>query len=826
MTDSDPEQLPSASYDETLITPESSSSTLKYPQILLETSFDSLLTHSYPSNPASSTTMEVPQRGTASLSESWASISDAELSLDDASDLHSEHTDFGSLIDIHSTGDIHSVRDDETSSEADRDDQDAQPDEEQDSVVLNTVQTPMNASEMEPNVLGDGRLTLDEPNTDEADVASKALKHFSQDELRKWRLPIGEDFVGKIHMPIGKDFIKDAGRQTFRILLFRPETASNLDNMILHKLADAQLASDSEHHTASPPSPSKYHVVPDTFGPGSQPAAAAVLPVDHQLEAVHYETARFESPTSKTILLGDRDDSRRTTSTWTQDATNPYGAYVMSGSQMEEADLAVVVIDDLRQAKNREFGRASLAFARRHRIPTLAFRLQDGWIAEPGFGAYIADGLNLTVQDASGSEDTIVRMLPIDADMFLNLDSSQLSRHIRRIMQQESEMKKLRQASTKPVKKEPVDVEKNAQDQCKTQLSWKDRVGLKTDIERCMHVLIFMLCGIIVLHGLTAVKTMYEVGQANPENVSELEAIVGSTETPQPSSQSSTKVSMLSKDVAVATAIPPPPPTGLVGPRKTFEVEVVGNSHLVVRTAREHRNPDQLQVSITRHGRPLPADVRVLFPSVWSVRLEPEQAYGDLCVQLFMKRPALNETVAVNLGQQPLDAWFKTLRDDTEQKIVQQMALLQESIEKLQRQERPQNLVKNVQARTRQMLQHVHKTLESSDWHDRAFSLQQTLLDRTEAFTQKVNQRASRLGAQLREIPDLRVTTSKVAPDWLECGIDRVRRDYHNLLVRYRVGVHKLWEKVQDGPQSEQLATAQQRAQRVVSRLRERLTQR
>ena len=382
--------------------------------------------------------MDAPPRDPATLGESWASISDAESSLDD--DLQSDHTDLGSLVDIHSTGDVQSIRDDDTSSDAEPDDLDELPEQPQNSAVLQPVQTPKNASELAPSISEDAQLTLDEPNAGESIVASKTVKRFSQDELRHWNLPVGVSLVGKMRMPVGKEFIRDAGQPEMRMVLFCQEAASEYEVAVLHKIGDAQLASESGVQYQSPPSTSKYHVVPDSFGPGSQPTTAAILPVDIQLDSTHYATARFESSSSRTILLGSPDHPRRTVSKWTQDGPNPTGSYVISGCQLGDPDLAVVIIGDLSEAKNREFARASLAFARRHNVPAIAVRVQNDWVSDPALAAFITGGLHLTVQDPSGSDDTIVRTLPITFDdMFWNLDACQLSRHIHHLTQRRSD---------------------------------------------------------------------------------------------------------------------------------------------------------------------------------------------------------------------------------------------------------------------------------------------------------------------------------------------------------------------------------------------------
>lgn len=826
MTDSSLEQLPVTTEDNPSATPASSSSTLRYPQLLLETSFASLLTHSYPSEPASSTTMEAPQRDPTSLSESWASISDAELSLEE--DLQSEHTDLGSLIDIHSTGDVQSIRDDDTCGEVEPDDQDEQAEEQQapDSVLLDSVETPMNASEVGPNIL-DGKITLDEPSLHEPTIAAKTIRHLSTDELRKAKLPLGDDLVAKVHMPIGQEFIKDGGQSTFQMLLFCQEAASEYKDHILHKVADAQLVSGSRPQRQSSSSPSKYHVIPDTFGPGSQPNAATIIPVDYQLDSTHYATASFESPSSRTLLLGGPDIPQGTVSKWTQNHANPQGAYVISGSQLGNPDLAIVVVGDLREAKNRDFARASLAFARRHKVPSIAVRVQGDLVADPALAGFITDGLHLTLQHASRSNDAIVRTLPLGFHTFWNLDASQLSRHIRHLKQRRLSSPRLRPLSVEASEKEHLDVEKNLEYEYTMRELVEKSTGLKVNLGRWVRVLILALCGMIVLQGLSAVKMRYNSKPRLTNSLVPSEAVVASIESlNQLSSSTRVQVATVSKALAVATVgAPALPADNSLPPTKKFEVEIVGDSNLVIRTAREYQNAGSFVVLVTRDGRALQADVRMLFPSVWSVRVEPEQAYGELSVRVLARRPAMNETVAVNMGHQPSSAWnFKNILDDTEAKFVQKLALLQESLEYLQPQQRPQKIVKEAQARVAWMMQQVDNAVQSPVWHDCASAMQETVQRHTKAYAQSVNMQASRLRNQLEELRHLKVTTRKGLAPQLETFVQRMRASFNDMDLRDRVP--NIWEKVQEGPHSDTLAMAQERAQHVVKDLRERLRKR
>lgn len=814
MTDQPSEQLPVSSESATSEEFDLSSSNLVFPRLDLRTSFEALLNSSDISIPSSSA-MDGPARGPSSLSESWASISDAELSLDE--DLHSEHTDLGSLIDLHSTGDIQSVRDDETSSEAietEEDEEDEHIECQRDSAIKHPIQTPMNSSRVEEGGMDGGHLTLNEVcdvPAGESMIATKIVKTFSQNECRVWKIPLESEFVGKMRMPLGKNIISDEHQQTFRALLFRPQIPSDLHHAILHKLADAQLASGSGVDIDKRPSPSRYHIVPDAIGPGSQPAAAAIVPVDRQLETVHYETAGFDPDPSRTIWLGDRGNSRRTVSIWEGASSRDTGLYHLYGAQMEEPDLAIVLIDDQKEAKNREFALASLAFARRHGVPAIAIRLHDDWLSNPALSGFIEDDLHITVQGTSGSDDPIIRTLPIDTDMFLNLNPDQLSRHIRYLMQQRACVPGPPQSKSKSPAAKHTDIEKNVQ---------HDGHVKRTTKQGYLHFLILALCGLFLLHGLAAVQMRWGIMRSS------LASENGVVEYLQTYSEALSTASIhshtLSKDVAVATTGQHPSANDRpLTAKKKFEVEIVGHSHLVVRAAREYRVQDPLEVSITRQGKPLKADIRVLFPSVWSVQLETEQAYGDLCVRLSMKRPAINETVVVNMGQQPFDAWFKNLLDETEEHLQQKLALLQDSLENLQRQQRPRNLVKNVQAKLSEMMQQANLTLRSPELQDRALELKQAFLKQMEAGVALANGRAAQFATELKKVVHVSSDRTELLMEQFGDSMERMRTAFEDLHVGDRVT--DFWRTMQEGPKSETLARAQDRAQHVFGEIRERI---
>jgi hypothetical protein len=797
---------------------DSSASTLRFPQILLDASFDSLLSRSYPTTGSlSSSNMDLPPRGPSSLSESWASISDAEFCVDD--DIHSENTDVASLIDLHSTGDSHSVRDDEdTSSEieehmqAEHEDPASAVEEQHSSVIRDPLSLSNTVSTILPHPPRTNQITLNESKYVEATDAGSFLatictKTFTPTEIDEWHLPKSQKLVGMIQMPLGRDYIRNSGRQTFKAILFRNQDAESLDQAILHKLADVQLASGPEPLMDVPASPSKYHVVPDTFGPGARPVAAAVVYVEQQLETIHYTTAKFNG---SSISLGDRSSSKRTISK--ADPNDPHGTYVVSGAQLDHKDLAVVVVDDLSQQKHREFARASLAFARRHGIPSIAVLRHDDWLGDPTLEAFISDDLHVTVLDDSRQEDSAVRMLPIHLNTFLDLDAGQLSRHIRHLMLKAPKTSKQNEPDSKFGRESGYDIEKNVTDDGTWQ---KEQLRIKTVLDRFWPIAVWVILGILMMD---LVWTGSECSLRRWTEAAEIETLSTQGLLTITSVHSHTQSAI----AAVATADPSAPSTGPPSSSSDnrFDVQVLGGSHLIVKASREQRRQDTLQVSITRQGKPVSAEVKAVVPSVWSVKIDAEQAYGNLCVQLSTKRPVMTETVIVDLGQQPLDAWLKNLLEETEGKIGQKLAMLQDSLEHLQQQQRPQNLVKNAEAKLQQTLEQIQSTLNSPLWRERTVMLNEAVRTQAESLQKTIKVAAIEIGSRANEVARVSVYNGQAFAEHISQGFDRFRvaiRDIH-------AGNHfeNLWQDWESIRSSTVMAAAQQRAQQVVDDLKKR----
>lgn len=798
-------------FSETLDSP---SSNLIYPEIDLNVSLETLLSHSAVPSPSASNIMEQEHHPhphqphqPSSLTESWASLSD--ISFDD--DRQSEHTDPGSLIDIYSTGDILSVRDEDEDTDVDLEET-SHP--QQDSVIQTPAQTPLAGSTATPAEAE--KLTLSEP-TDASStgviIASKPLNNFSPPFSASWSSPHDHDkLVAEIKMPIGRGLLEELEKRTLRVMLFRPRNLDHLDQAILHKLADAQLASDTASDAHSPPSPSRFHVVPDTFGPGAQPVAAAMVPVDYQLESVYYEHAELGTDGPMSICLGDRDNPRRTRSILERTSSNVNGRYRIVGSQMEDPDIAIVVTDDCKCRDCRHLLQSSLAFTRRHGIPAIALR--EGWEYDTSHSISIDDVLHLSIRDGSMKHDSAVRTIPVDVDTFLSLNPLQLSRHVRYLIRKGPRKHAGVNSHDKVPAWADADVEKNAH---ALQSHSRSTFYSSARFEPLVYGFILLMSGVLLMHTLFAFSTRW----TQVHDVDSLhEKVTRDTKAIEAGASASLSASNVSKDLAVAMGTPSSAlserPFGQS--KKKFEVEVVGNSHLVIRTSREYRVQEQLQVSISREGREISSETRSLFPSVWEVSLDADQAYGDLCIQLSMKRPAINETTIINMGQQPFDMWLRGMLQETECKIQQKLTLLQDSLESLRREQRAQSLMNHIRDKISLGF------LQASEMQERAQKVQQAIMSKTQGMSPNTKAWIKDLGRELQRHGQVTVRNSKALIEDSVMAVHRLRIKVDELDVGSRVAA--LWRKAQKGPQSDVLARAQDRAQHAARELRGRVGRR
>ena len=818
MTDAPHPQPPASDINKQSQTEDTSSSQiLKYPQILLEASFDSLLTHSFPSTPAIPPSNMDPAPRTPhpppSLSESWASISDAEYSHDE--DLQSEVTDAGSLIDVHSANDIQSITGEDTPSEDESDDEEHEVghtiDRQETDMEASVVSKTPAASRLMVTPPKSDELVLVEPEYNERDHVS--VKHtittFTAEEASRLHLPDSsqEGYVGTLHITLSRSVLRQGSSGTFRLLLLGQEYGDSVRSCLVSKVADALVASDSD--SSRPSTPSRYHIIPDSFGPGSQPAAAEVIPIDRTLEVESFHSAVLGGDQIKNNVLMCNDLTMdRLTSTWDEQ----HGKYVVSKADWQNPNLAIMLINSKDSADAKLSACSMMIFAKRHKIPMIVIRTDNDWNADSAPIIFSGTSAQLCIEKQPLSRDSVIRQLPLDLNTFLNLNPAQLGRHIAYLLRKPTEnirkQAKARAEETSMLENEDrsekaAGYESTAKDFFRDAMAKLENTGLR-QILRTIAIIagtLFLLEWSMLLksswnarYPVTAPQVIHTPNVTAVSYVAPLSTVTWSA-----SSLKSTSVPL-----AIGSATPP---------AATFSVETLGSSHLVVRTPPQKSDKQKFGITVQRNEKKIAADTRMLFPSVWSVRLEPAQAYGDLKVCFATSKPPSKQCANVTFPEQSFASWMRELIDDGEDRLQQKLANLHESLEDLRQSPRPREVMKEAQKRLLE-LEHTASQDLHSTW-EKAGAYQARAMANIDAQRKRVSRQLDLMFEQMR-VRSLQVFRPRRFRMPFKTYLDGLANtDVQEKTTQLLASMH-------EHARSDTMATSQDRAKNLVRRLQER----
>jgi hypothetical protein len=477
---------------------------------------------------------------------------------------------------------------------------------------------------------------------------------------------------GTLRLNLRKISLRESGRQTLRLLLLGKDYIPSLRESIQGKVADALLASGSTFNTGRQEPPSRYHIVPDCFGPGSVSSAAELIPIDCQLEVESYRSAAFLDATHQTILL------REQTSHKVLRSTSNGNEYVIDGDKGIHPDMAVIMVSSKDTESTIDQTCIMRRFAQRHAIPVLIISIDSDWASEGRadtlpFGHTNWSAHRCIEHDPADTEP--VRRLPLDLDTFLQLEPAQLSRHLAylvepvaddaesSVMQSSSLTSRMRfweKAWNWPwpaVRLPSVDDT--------TRLAARADPGLWT----LLVSFIFMLVIYLSLGG------MPDTPQPAPSYVPAAATVSSGLESVSTALQSSRAVTA----AALAATAPSPPLTIDAAKSKSgrLEVEVVGDTHLVVRTSSKPKKNGVPTVTVSRDCKELDVKATPLFQYVYSVYVPQEEMYGNLTVKLEVTDPHSVETVTIDMGQPPLDLWIQGIFDKAERMATEKLFQIQ-----------------------------------------------------------------------------------------------------------------------------------------------------
>lgn len=801
---------------------------LQYPHILLETPFDSLLTHSYIANnssPHATMADPPPRHPPASLSESWASISDAELSQED--DLRSEQTDLGSLVDIRNADDILSLQEEDVDAATSDDEQDEEVPQTHEplettyaSQMKPSEQTPTAGTSLTESSLLPTHLTLSEAEdaqeTDDVSVRH-VLKVFEETQTESLGFDHDvrlQNAVGTINLKLGKSSLKDTGRQSLHLLILGKDYLPSLRNSIMGKVADALVASGSAFGASPPRSPSRYHIVPDCFGPGSMPSAAEVIPIDCQLEVDSFTSAKFLDQTHQTISLYSETSSKVLESGRHDDG------YAIRGTEGAKPDLAVVVVSSSDTSAQIDETCVMLIFAQRHSIPVLVITVDDDWSTE--FCPLVLSSLSASrrVESKLEGHGDAYRLLPLDLDTFLSLNPTQLSRHFAYLIEA------------------PVIEDENARGSEASSLmsigagekSWKQQLygneavpgvqQMKRVWAETKSWFVVLLCAILLAQAIVSLGGYRPSIKSLPDSPAATRGESSIYCTAEVEVSSTPALAARTVEVVPALPLTIDATKSIAG---SFEVEVIGNSHLVVRTPLRPKRKGALNVTVLRDAEPVPVQAKELFPNVYSVHVAKEEMYGNLTVRLEITNPYLVDTVTLNLGKQPFSLWLRDTLDEAKREVNKKLAHIQLSPDEYR------------QTAFIQRSQHLPKLLEKMELVQKRLRIFHAKIAVVEGRIQAWNKRIDDSGAEMLE--HVKASTNKMLGD----GMSRMEQMRQKSRSFWQEGLPKLQNKIaalqdavgklqvgqraQNATQSETLATAQGRAQHIVRVWRQRMSQ-
>jgi len=387
---------------------------LRYPEIELTTSLDSLLTHSFPSTQAS-IVMRTAAAPAPALDESWASLSASEFSRED--DLQSENADADSLVDLSSTQDNESVNDEDEQSEYEVDEVP------QSSIItVPTVAEPVKSEETEESEQHLEDATDDtiifRPSEHQPSTTWTHLEYTSAAHVQSISAsPTGPYEIESVtHMNVANESLSTSDKP-FHLAYYGIGTARLSRDELLGKIGAAIVTSVNKQDVSE-----CYNIFPTEFGPGSKPAFAELIPSQARMAVDNVTILKPARERPKNIRFAFKHgaifESKPTMSPHSFDQHSSRPDLVVI--QLCRDDLA----DDFYTVKQ------VIELARRHCWPILVTSQDSTAELYPILCPHSL--FKKTIIQAS--ETTRIAKHPIDIDSFLRIDTDQLNKHIRYIV--------------------------------------------------------------------------------------------------------------------------------------------------------------------------------------------------------------------------------------------------------------------------------------------------------------------------------------------------------------------------------------------------------
>jgi hypothetical protein len=398
-----------------------------YPELRIKPTFTDLLTHSHPADMSDLTSSDHPDHPDKPLSESWATLSEAEYSADD--DLHSETTDAPSLVGTSGPEDVHSISD----HTSDAGSQDAQSDKglSEDlpapGKLADDEATPSASAIASSRFHSKPPIVFDVPKDQtEADVVKvkQVIHSFDQGKTSEntGRTVFGRpaEAFGSVCMTMSRDRLS-LGRPVRLLYIGEPSARPE----ILAKLGEALMAGLGQKQNQQQLDLSRYHVQASTSDSAVEPNFADLIPIKTQMIVDDCTTAaaiKHEDGPDQ-IFLSFKNGSLYS-SRW-----NGTAFEVSSASEWSSPDLAIFFVSQDDHAVLRQRHKLASTFISRHNIPSLVISEEMKWVSRIDDLQINPHSPHLQMEAETTTEPRgrlLIQCFPIDIETFESLASDQL----------------------------------------------------------------------------------------------------------------------------------------------------------------------------------------------------------------------------------------------------------------------------------------------------------------------------------------------------------------------------------------------------------------
>ncbi len=674
MTDGRPPQLGSSKLVEHLPIE------LTYPQIPVAASYLDLLSRSSSTNMANGSQ---PDHQDAALSESWATLSDADYCYDD--DLHSETTDAASLVSNIGPDDVNSIDDqpsDAGSQDAgsDKGMSDGLPPQMSLAESTRTVGAEnvaaLKGSHLERSIaLGQAESQLEEDFAEGAQTIHSLTKEEAANSIEYgWNADEHGQVVGSVCMTMSKSNLHL--NRPFR-LLYCGNTMARAE--ILTKIGDTLLAGPEPQQDLRPFESSRYNVILPSDTSETSSNHSDLVRIRTQIIVDDCTTAasiKHEQAPDQ-IFLSFKNGSLYS-SRW-----NGINYEVSSASEWSKPDLAVFFITHEDDPVSKQRYHLAHAFVSRHEVPSLIISDSARWALR--FDDLPLDPCTPHLRVEAHKRHTsgiplTLRRLPIDLETFKCLEPDQLNKNFAYLCRHPNNEIKVNTSSKASAsshsscdKSLPSSKEADNQNLSKqpTLYPWYTNTPLLRTTLLAAGFLISLVMSAVACKAALALF-VYLISRAgitselSPATTWSLQPSLAPTVTekalpvlPTGGAEVITSNKAISKSLAMVET-----PSDLVelfaskslqatNISDNFQVHSIGDCHIVVKTPRgfKVRNKSApFDVIVARGSELLNTSISRLFEGVYTVRVDRVDAYGLVNVTIRRHKSSTVEEHQVDFG--------------------------------------------------------------------------------------------------------------------------------------------------------------------------------